>query len=562
MNSNSSIYGQWRPDKAFRWLLVVYLVYALPFLGGVHLFDWDEVNFAECAREMIITGDWRRVYISFLPFWEKPPFFIWEQALAMKLFGVNEYAARFPNAVCGLVTLIVLYIEGKRLKDGWLGFWFATSYLGMILPAFYFKSGIIDPVFNLFIFLGLVTLYRHREQTNQTDKPIKDYLWAGLWTGLAVLTKGPVALLITGLVGLVDLILRKGKLPLSWLGLGLYGLSVLAVPGLWFGIETVINGPWFLEQFVSYQIRLFATPDAGHGGFFGYHFVVLLIGCFPMSLVFLPAMAKWRKLLDGSPFYVRLMLILFWVVLILFSLVKSKIIHYSSMAYFPVAIIAGAWIYKSLQEGFSLPRWARVSLFVLGAILCLPPIVFPMLIAQKALIIPFIKDGFAQANLEADVRFVGIEWTIGFWFAGVLVWFCYHVRKSAPLSQVKAWLGLQFGTMVYIFLILVGFMGRVEMIVQNAAIEMLKSLADKDAYVVTVGHKSYAHLFYGALKPTHVPGPQDGPEWVQDFIRKPHEKDVYALTKVTKKANIESIPEFRKLAEKNGFALYLRKAGQ
>jgi 4-amino-4-deoxy-L-arabinose transferase-like glycosyltransferase len=94
----------------------------MPFLGGVHLFDWDEINFAEAAREMIIQKDYLRVYINYEPFWEKPPLFIWLQAFAMKLFGINEYAARFPNAVCGVITLIVLFLIGEKLYDRRFGF--------------------------------------------------------------------------------------------------------------------------------------------------------------------------------------------------------------------------------------------------------------------------------------------------------------------------------------------------------------------------------------------------------------------------------------------------------
>jgi 4-amino-4-deoxy-L-arabinose transferase-like glycosyltransferase len=50
-------------------------LFFMPFLGGVHLFDWDEINFAEAAREMIIQKDYLRVYINYEPFWEKPPVF-------------------------------------------------------------------------------------------------------------------------------------------------------------------------------------------------------------------------------------------------------------------------------------------------------------------------------------------------------------------------------------------------------------------------------------------------------------------------------------------------------
>ena len=90
-----------------RYRLLIVIIGALsfiPFLGLTHLFDWDEINFAEAAREMIVSGNYSMVTIDFQPFWEKPPFFIWLQALSMKAFGVNEFAARLPNAICGAAS--------------------------------------------------------------------------------------------------------------------------------------------------------------------------------------------------------------------------------------------------------------------------------------------------------------------------------------------------------------------------------------------------------------------------------------------------------------------------
>src|SRR6185312_8576971 len=114
----------------------------VPFLGHVHLFDWDEINFAECAREMIVSKDYLRVQIDFQPFWEKPPLFIWMQALSMHLFGVGEYAARFPNALTGIVTMLVIFYAGKRVISERMGMWWALLYAATWLPHFYFKSGI------------------------------------------------------------------------------------------------------------------------------------------------------------------------------------------------------------------------------------------------------------------------------------------------------------------------------------------------------------------------------------------------------------------------------------
>src|SRR5664280_2148036 len=134
------------------------ILFFIPFLGSVHLFDWDEINFAESAREMLVTGNFSRVQIDFHPFWEKPPLFFWMQALSMKLFGINEFAARFPNALIGILTLLTLYLVGKRLYDEKFGLIWALAYLGSFLPHLYFKSGIIDPFFNFFIFLSVIFL--------------------------------------------------------------------------------------------------------------------------------------------------------------------------------------------------------------------------------------------------------------------------------------------------------------------------------------------------------------------------------------------------------------------
>ena len=62
-------------------IILLGAIFFLPFLGSVHLFDWDEINFAESAREMLVSGDWWRVQINFEPFWEKPPLFFWMQAI-------------------------------------------------------------------------------------------------------------------------------------------------------------------------------------------------------------------------------------------------------------------------------------------------------------------------------------------------------------------------------------------------------------------------------------------------------------------------------------------------
>ena len=84
-------------------------------ISEIPLLRDGRINFAESAREMIATGNYFSVQINYDRFTEKPPLFFWLQVLSMKAFGINDFAARFPNAVCGIVTLIMLFRIGKRI---------------------------------------------------------------------------------------------------------------------------------------------------------------------------------------------------------------------------------------------------------------------------------------------------------------------------------------------------------------------------------------------------------------------------------------------------------------
>src|SRR5690606_30358781 len=85
--------------KKYPEALIIFIGFCfyLPFLGASNLFDWDEINFAEAAREMVITGNYSTVTIDFKPFWEKPPLFFWMQAFFMKIFGISEFASRLDR---------------------------------------------------------------------------------------------------------------------------------------------------------------------------------------------------------------------------------------------------------------------------------------------------------------------------------------------------------------------------------------------------------------------------------------------------------------------------------
>ena len=78
----------------------------------------------------------------------------------MTLVGVNEFAARLPNVLIGLITLVVLYATLLKRYGKQAGIFSVLFYLGSFTSHFYFKSGIIDPLFNLLIFGSIIHLVK------------------------------------------------------------------------------------------------------------------------------------------------------------------------------------------------------------------------------------------------------------------------------------------------------------------------------------------------------------------------------------------------------------------
>lgn len=534
-------------------------LFFIPFLGGVHLFDWDEINFAEISREMIITKDYFRVYVNFLPFWEKPPFFFWLQAAAMGTFGVNEFAARLPNAVCGMLTLVLLFRMGQRLYNTRFGVIWAGAYFGSVLPFLYFKSGIIDPWFNLFIFWGLYNFIKFYWKKDGFDIRLSRSKWfylivGGLILGLGVITKGPVAYLIAVLTLGVYWIFQRFRFYINPLHFILFTVATFLVTFAWFGLEYVTNGPWFIREFNKYQYRLFSTPDAGHAGFPGYHFAVLLFGVFPASVF---AVRSFFRMPKEEHRYQRdfglWMRILFWVVLILFTIVKSKIVHYSSMGYFPMTFLAALTIDKIISKKIRFNNVMKAGLWIIGSIYVLVCLALPVVGKNIESLKPlFQKDKFALANLQADV-----QWTWGHLIPGLFL----LVVLIAAMSRFRkeGWNGgftvLFGGTALFVMLTLIFFINNIESYSQRAAVEFAEERIGEDCYVVTEGYKSYVQLFYTRKQPPSNPKSYDKQWLYTGDIDKP----VYVMTKVTKRDELERYPELKKIGEKNGFVFFKRE---
>ncbi len=490
--------------KARAFIIIASSLLFIPFIGNMPLFDWDEINFAECAREMLVSDNYSNVQLYFQPFWEKPPLFIWLQAISMNLFGINEFAARFPNAICGVVTLLVLYQTGKRLNDRKFALTWSFVYAATLLPHLFFKSGIIDPWFNLFIYSSVFFLVQH------TNNPVgregyKTALFSGFFLGLALLTKGPAALLLVGLTVVIFFILARFKKISEFKFVLVFFLAFLVTGFSWFGVELLKGNGAIIREFIDYQVRLFQTEDSDHGGPFIYHFVVLLVGCFPSSLFLILAHKRSPHDTPYQKHSKRWMVILFWVVLILFSIVKTKIVHYSSLCYFPLTYLATYAIQKLISGEFSWKRWLHTSFIVLTSLMglafilvCCIPFLKDWLIHSN-----LIADQFAVENLKADVSWSGFEWLIGLFFLVIVLISIFKIRAK----KTKFIYVLFFGSLLTVYSLIMVVAPKIEQYSQHAAIEFYKMCAKNGYDVETISFKSYATLFYGKIMPETMNAP-------------------------------------------------------
>ena len=210
-----------------------------------------EVNYAETAKEMLAAGDYLSPQIYGNYWYDKPIFFYWELIAAFSAFGVTDFAARFFPALFGVFGLLLTYAFARRLYDERTAFW-STLILGScVLYAVLAKLILTD--MSLFVFFGgtLAAFFLGYETGG------RGYFYAAYaCAGLATLTKGPVGILLPGLVVFVFLILRRDFGALVRIRI-LTGLAVyLAVCAPWYCYMYLTHGADFVNTFLERVVFL------------------------------------------------------------------------------------------------------------------------------------------------------------------------------------------------------------------------------------------------------------------------------------------------------------------
>ena len=187
--------GSWGLEKR---VMALFFFLGLLFFAGNSLMavtDPVECNYALTAKEMLESGDYLSPRIFGHYWYDKPAFFYWEIMLGYSIFGMTEFAARFFSAVFALLTAFLAYAFARRLYDERTGI-YAALILGTSLIYFCLAKLIITDMALMFFFSAIMVFFYLGWQTGQRKLYYACYAFAGL----AVLTKGPIGILLPGFV--------------------------------------------------------------------------------------------------------------------------------------------------------------------------------------------------------------------------------------------------------------------------------------------------------------------------------------------------------------------------
>ena len=356
-------------------LLAIGMVLFIFNLGGRDLWEPDETRYAVIAREMEETGNWILPHLNGEVYAEKPPLSFWLVNLSAFFVGENNALTnRLPSALAGLVALFITFLIGERLFSLRAGFLSAMILGTCILFPQLSRWVMLDSLFTLFFLLTLFFFYLGYEKE---ERRRRCYLLAGLFTGLAILTKGPAAYLTLPILLILAGIqknLRKFWCRELLLGFLLSVIVVLIwwIPACWVGGKDYIH--WILFK------QALGTYVEGGRHFHEEPFYFYLIR-FPAEfvpwIVFLPAgfVLGLRKKFGKRKEFLFLS-IWFFFIFLFFTVSKGKKDNYLLPLYPAAALMVGAvWDHGFQSEegkkGFLPGLLLLTLLFFAGAVLFL-----------------------------------------------------------------------------------------------------------------------------------------------------------------------------------------------
>lgn len=350
--------------KSLVFLLIVFVLLFIFKLGSIGLIDVDEPRYAEAGREMLESGNFVVPYFNYIVRFDKPILFYWLEAFSMNIFGVNEFAARLPSVLsallCGGIFCYFL--------NTFYGIGLATLGTLILFSSFEFialaRFSITDMTLAGFIsssiicfFLGYSEIINsHRFFKLQINESSLWYILGFLFLALAVLTKGPIGVLIVGLVLFpffwwikkLDYFFKNKSF---WLGFILFFIIVLP----WYVlVHLKTNGEFTKVFFGLHNLSRYTSVVSGHKGSIFYYLPVVFLGFLPWTFFLVQAIKSifksGLKSLLNSPKEQLPWFFLWWflIIFLFFSFSRTKLLTYILPLFPALSGIVALWFGKML----------------------------------------------------------------------------------------------------------------------------------------------------------------------------------------------------------------------
>ncbi len=302
------------------WLLLIgWLAFGWN-LGSTGLVDETEPLFAEAARQMTVTGDWITPFFNGETRFDKPILIYWLMAIAYKILGVNSWAVRLPSALSafGLMGLVfyTLWSFGvvspnqfqskldsntHQTRRYWLcaGIGSALTALNAVTIV-WARIGSADLLLTGCIDGALLSFFIGYTQPTKPKLQARWYLVFYVLIALAILTKGPVGIVLPGLI-IGAFVLYIGNWREVWQEMrpvwGSVLILALALP--WYVLVIWRNGWAFINSFFGYHnLERFTSVVNHHSEPWYFYFLVVLVGFVPWSIYLPMAIARlkfWQR---------------------------------------------------------------------------------------------------------------------------------------------------------------------------------------------------------------------------------------------------------------------------
>jgi len=338
-------------------ILIVSAVLLFAGLARTPVFIVDESRNASCAIEMMDKGEWVVPYYNGKLREDKPPLHYYFMQLSYSIFGQNAFGARFFSVVFGWLCLLIVWFYSSRQLGQSAGNWALLVLASSMHFLMEFHLAVPDPYLIFFMTLAFLSFHDYLQFGRRLE-------WWLLYMslGLAVMSKGPVGLLLPGLIFLLYLLfqgrdfwpaLRKLRLlP------GALVFLVVAVPWYYLVWEAT-DGVWLKAFLFEHNLDRFSSAKEGHGANPLVVPLMVLAGMLPFSTWYPLALIKFRQ--AGKSSLAFFALLASFTIIIFFSISGTKLPNYPMPAYPMVAVSVG-WILVKNKWDSQIHHWLSALL--------------------------------------------------------------------------------------------------------------------------------------------------------------------------------------------------------